>query len=129
MKKENKPSSMKKYNTNSKDEHKVDLVVKFDPEVVSKICSICHQDMQRQWQRPFAVFTKNGSEPVCLTCSDQIAPEYWDMLWILYHSGNLTERLNKLIMSDEKRLKRLDRQMGEASEYPKFVEALRYRRK
>ena len=55
---------------------KLDLIIKYNPSKVSKVSSVCHMNMELELQRPFALFTCNGTEPVCRGCGERISPDY-----------------------------------------------------
>ena len=68
-----------------KDGDKVDLMIKFNSSEVFKVCSVCDKDMELEYQRPFALFALNGTEPICWRCGEKMAPDYIKILQSFYY--------------------------------------------
>jgi len=84
-----------------KDEDKADLIIKYNPSEIFKVCSMCNQDMELELQRPFALFASNGTEPVCRGCAESISPDYVFLRDYYYYGEDEFGELPARIRSEE----------------------------
>lgn len=85
MKKSSSTKSALKAHKTAGDGDKVDLMIKFNPYQVFKVCTACKQDMKLELQRPLALFARNGTDVVCRRCGGEMAPEYARILNEFYN--------------------------------------------
>ncbi len=87
---------------------KLDLIIKYNPSKVSKVCSVCHMNMELELQRPFALFASNGTEPVCRGCGETISPDYVFLRdYYYYGEDEFTELLAKIRSEEEHRIAKI----------------------
>ena len=88
---------------------KLDLIIKYNPSKVSKVCSVCHMNMELELQRPFALFASNGTEPVCRGCGETISPDYVFLRdYYYYGEDEFTELLAKIRSEEEHRIAKIE---------------------
>jgi len=116
MKKSVNTISKEKSSPKSKYGNKVDFMIKFNPDEVFEVCSACKQDMKWEYQRPLALFARNGTDAVCWRCGWERVPEYVKILSQFYepvHScfpGEYHKPLEDLRENEHERTMRVKRQ-------------------
>ncbi len=108
MEKKNIASLTKKSVQKPKDGNKVDLIIKYNPSKVFKVCSVCHMNMELELQRPFALFASNGTEPVCRGCGERISPDYVFLRdYYYYGEDEFSEPAAKIRSEEEHRIAKI----------------------
>ncbi len=87
---------------------KLDLIIKYNPSKVFKVCSVCHMNMELELQRPFALFASNGTEPVCRGCGERISPDYVFLRdYYYYGEDEFSEPAAKIRSEEEHRIAKI----------------------